>query len=139
MFDLSSFDTGFEIHMNTDLFHIDRCIEEMNYFLHAQDLCQHFFVLSLLAREALNNAMIHGNKMDPIKQVMFRLAQNEQNFSLEITDQGPGFAWENHVHAQSDIGCESGRGHEIFTNYATSFSYNDAGNQLTLTYANTQT
>lgn len=135
MFDLSGFDTGFEIRMHTDLFNIDHCIDEINQFLYTRDLCQHFFSLSLLAREALNNAMTHGNKMDPAKQVMFRFTHQENIFCLEISDQGQGFAWQDSVHAQSSISAESGRGHEIFANYATSVRYNTAGNQLILNYS----
>lgn len=138
MFETYPLDHGFEIRMHTDLNNVDLCIKELDLFLTRHDLRSHLFSLALLAREALNNAMTHGNKMQPEKHVFFRLTRNDEDFCMEITDHGNGFAWQEHVHAQSDISRESGRGHEIFSNYATTVQYNESGNHLILEYTGSE-
>ena len=82
---------GFALEMDTGLENVDRCVERIRLFLEDRNGEEHLFPLSLLAREALNNAMIHGNGMDPGKRVRFRLLEREGGFDLEIEDDGPGF------------------------------------------------
>lgn len=134
MFTLALLDRGFTLEMDTGLENVDRCVERIRLFLEDKDGEEHLFPLSLLAREALNNAMIHGNGMDPGKRVRFRLLEREGGFDLEIEDDGPGFDWRARMRARSRAEDVSGRGHEIFRNYARAVRYNDAGNALTIEY-----
>jgi len=134
MFKLTPLALGFALEMDTSLENVDRSVEQIRIFLEESNGSEHLFPLSLLAREALNNAMIHGNRLDPTKTVLFRLLTREGGFDLQITDEGQGFAWDRHLQASSQADDVSGRGHEIFRNYAHAARYNDKGNALTLEY-----
>ena len=134
MFKLTPLAQGFTLEMKTSLKNVDRSVEQIRIFLEERNGSEHLFPLSLLAREALNNAMIHGNRLDPTKTVLFRLLTREGGFDLQITDEGQGFAWDRHLQASSQADDVSGRGHEIFRNYAHAVRYNDKGNALTLEY-----
>jgi serine/threonine-protein kinase RsbW len=134
MFELTPLDQGFALKMDSSLQNVDRCVDHIRAFLEEKGQEQHLFSLSLLAREALNNAMIHGNRMAPGTTVRFRLLAREEGFDLEIADDGPGFDWQGRMHARSRAEDLSGRGHEIFRNFAQAVRYNPEGNALTLEY-----
>ncbi|MEL7159385.1 MAG: ATP-binding protein [Bacteroidota bacterium] len=44
--------------------------------------------------EAVNNAIIHGNKQDRTKKVSIKLAQTRGGLAVRVSDQGPGFNYE---------------------------------------------
>jgi serine/threonine-protein kinase RsbW len=134
MFDMTPFHDGFDLEMDTDLLNVDRCVDRIREFLEKRKAQDHFFALSLLTREALNNAMIHGNGQDPAKRVRFRLRALQDGFDLEVGDEGPGFDWRSRVMASSDVEDVRGRGHEIYRNYASAVRYNERGNVVTLEY-----
>lgn len=134
MFTCTQLDHGFGLEMSTDLTNVDRCVERIDLFLRERDAAGHLFPLSLLAREALNNAMVHGNRLDPAKSVRFRLLAREDGFEMSVEDEGEGFDWKERLQSSSDAEDVSGRGHEIFRNYARSVRYNPKGNALTLEY-----
>jgi len=134
MFEFTPLEQGFALEMDSRLENVDRCVERIRLFLENKDEGQHLFSLSLLAREALNNAMVHGNRMAPGTAVRFRLLAREGGFDLEIEDDGPGFDWQGRMQAFSRAEDVSGRGHEIFRNYAQGIRYNTTGNALTLEY-----
>jgi serine/threonine-protein kinase RsbW len=134
MFQLTELDQGFALEMDTILENVDRCVDQIRLFLNERNGSEHLFPLSLLTREALNNAMIHGNRLDHSKTVRFRLLACAGGFDLEIEDEGSGFAWDRHMQASSQVEDVSGRGHEIFRNYARTVRYNGKGNALTLEY-----
>ena len=48
---------------------INEAISHLTDFIKETDLQTNFFALVYLVREALNNAVIHGNKMSPDKNV----------------------------------------------------------------------
>ncbi len=134
MFDMTPLPDGFTVEMGTNLDNVDRCVELMRAFLEKRGAQEHLFAISLLMREALNNAMIHGNRLDAAKRVRLRFLMREGRFDLEVEDQGPGFAWQNHVQSRSGVDDVRGRGHEIYRNYASAIRYNERGNILTLEY-----
>ncbi len=134
MFNLTPLAQGFALEMDSRLENVDRCVERIRLFLEERNGESHLFPLSLLAREALNNAMIHGNRLAPGKTVRFRLLEREGGFDLEIEDDGPGFDWRRRLQASSRADDVSGRGHEIFRNYAQAVRYNHEGNAMTLEY-----
>jgi serine/threonine-protein kinase RsbW len=41
--------------------------------------------------EAVNNAMLHGNKLNPDKFVQVEITFKAKNLSIKVTDEGPGF------------------------------------------------
>ena len=47
--------------------------------------------ISMAVREAMINAVLHGNAYDPAKRVNLTLEQNPQELIVTITDEGEGF------------------------------------------------
>jgi serine/threonine-protein kinase RsbW len=134
MFNLQPAEHGFSALMNTDLANVDLCVAQISLFLEKEALSQHAFALTLLAREALNNAMVHGNKLDARKNIRFDFHRFGNRFDLTVEDQGPGFDWNRHLGTTSQAHDVSGRGHEIYRHYARRVRYADPGNKITLEY-----
>lgn len=134
MFDVTPLHDGFALEMDTNLENVDRCVDRIGICLEERGDQGHLFAISLLAREALNNAMIHGNGLDRRKRVRVRFTAQAEGYDLYVEDEGPGFAWREHMQASSRLDDVRGRGHEIYRNYARAVRYNDRGNALTLEY-----
>ncbi len=45
--------------------------------------------------EAVNNAIVHGNKMDDKKNVKIEVFFEEKEIKIVVTDEGPGFDYAN--------------------------------------------
>jgi two-component sensor histidine kinase len=57
--------------------------------------------LAVLINELVNNAVKHGGQ-----QIRLRLGVQEQMVTLEVTDDGPGFAEEFHPESAANFGLE---------------------------------
>jgi len=82
--------------------------------------------LSLAASEALSNAMVHGNKLDPNKDVTVSIKISENKLILCIKDEGDGFD-PNSVPDPTkpeNIMRDSGRGIHIMRSFIDQVSYN---------------
>ncbi|MDY0274990.1 MAG: ATP-binding protein [Desulfomicrobium sp.] len=134
MFQVTQDTCSFSVTMTTELTNVDKCIEQLKQFLKTTNQQHTFFHVALLAREALNNAMVHGNRFQSEKKVFFHVCGEEDTIILQIEDQGPGFDWKKHLDFKSRVEAESGRGQEIFRLLARKITYNDCGNILTLEY-----
>lgn len=134
MFHHALLPNGFELTMSSELTNVDTTIGVLHEYLIGRSHDVHFFALSLLAREALNNAMIHGNGSDVDKQVIMRLVFLDGCYVMDIEDQGRGFNWIQHINTVAGEDDESGRGHEIYRSYARDVRYNVHGNIIRLEY-----
>ena len=47
--------------------------------------------VTLALREAVNNAVLHGNKKDPSKFIEVELEATQEEFIMRVWDEGPGF------------------------------------------------
>ncbi len=54
-----------------------------------------FYNIMIAATEAVNNAVTHGNKLNPEKIVEFTVKANKQSIIVRVSDQGEGFNPEN--------------------------------------------
>lgn len=92
------------------------------------------FGVRLALEEALVNAIKHGHKGDPSKEVRLRYQITRDRLIAEIEDQGPGFD----PHAVPDplapenLERPCGRGLVLMRHYMTWVRFNDAGNRVTL-------
>jgi serine/threonine-protein kinase RsbW len=86
----------------------------------------------MLLHESMNNAIMHGNKLDRSKKVSIRLRHNDKRLILSVTDEGPGFCWKKLANKIPEVTSTSGRGFPIFTLYANRIRFNPAGNQVIL-------
>jgi serine/threonine-protein kinase RsbW len=68
--------------------------------------------VSMAVREAMINAILHGNAYDPAKRVNLTLEQNGKEMVVTITDEGKGFVPEEVPDplAPENLLKESGRG-----------------------------
>ena len=86
--------------------------------------------------EALNNAILHGNKQDPNKKVIINAEVDGRRISWTITDEGKGF---DYVHladptAPENLEALTGRGVFIIKHLADQCVFNAAGNEVELLF-----
>lgn len=62
--------------------------EFMNRFGFSEDVT---FGIDMAVREAVTNAVIHGNKLDDAKVVEIKLRNTREAFEITVHDQGAGF------------------------------------------------
>jgi serine/threonine-protein kinase RsbW len=68
--------------------------------------------IGLAVREAVINAIKHGNSMEASKPVEIAFEQNSDLFRVRVTDEGPGFDWDRTIDPldPENIFRTSGRG-----------------------------
>jgi serine/threonine-protein kinase RsbW len=93
------------------------------------------FGVELALREALGNAVVHGNKEDPKTKVHIRCrCRPGKEISIVVTDQGKGFDFEmiagNGV--TSDPAAEHGRGIQLMKAYMDDVHFERGGSQVHL-------
>lgn len=92
------------------------------------------FAIHLAAEEALVNAVVHGNKLDPSKSVHVEYLVSPVLMRLEITDQGEGFDPKNvpDCTLAERLDCPGGRGVMLMRSFMTRIEYNAKGNSVLL-------
>lgn len=82
-----------------------------------------FYNILIAVSEAVNNAMIHGNKMDSSKLVFFELFANPHELEIIIQDQGSGFDTSSvkDCTIEENLYKESGRGIFIMKSLCDNF------------------
>ena len=89
--------------------------------------------MQLALEEGLANAIKHGNKMDPDKQVTVECFLNEDVVRVVIKDEGRGFNLDEvpDPTLPENLDKPSGRGVMLMKAFMDDVLYNDIGNQLT--------
>ncbi len=90
------------------------------------------FRVELVARECLNNAILHGNRGQASRRVRFDMRVGRKRISLRIADQGRGFNWRAHKPSWPTASSANGRGLLMASAYAERVAFNRRGNQITL-------
>jgi len=91
------------------------------------------FALELVARECLNNAVLHGNAGDPAKRLFVALRCTGKGICLQVADEGTGpptAAGRSPVVPAGE--ATQGRGFAIVRLYAERVRFNRQGNQITV-------
>ena len=71
--------------------------------------------LLIAMTEAVNNAIVHGNKLDPSKQVEVTFdIVDEKTMRFTITDEGPGFDYDHLPDPTSPENIEKPHGRGVF-------------------------
>lgn len=81
--------------------------------------------LMIVVTELINNAIIHGNKKDESKKVVFEISGDKKELLIRVKDEGSGFN-ENHIPdptVEENILKTSGRGIYIVKHMVKSFSH----------------
>lgn len=86
--------------------------------------------------EGVNNAIVHGNKLDESKSVSVSCAIDEKTLVFRITDEGPGFDYDNlpDPTAPENIEKPHGRGVFLMRHLADECAFEDEGRIVELTF-----
>jgi serine/threonine-protein kinase RsbW len=88
--------------------------------------------------EAVNNAILHGNRSDPKKIVEIVITYKTNELKIKVADEGPGFRPENipDPTIPENIEALNGRGVYLMSHLADKIKYNKKGNSVTITFKN---
>ena len=91
--------------------------------------------------EAVNNAIIHGNKADVAKIVNIEIILNDEELVITVEDEGKGFI-PNIIPDPTqpeNIEAINGRGIYLMTKLADNIKFNKRGNRVTMKFKNIKT
>lgn len=75
---------------------------------------EHYGNVLIAITEGVNNAISHGNKQNPDKEVIVEFSTQDKTLVCRITDQGPGFDYENVPDPTSPENIEKPNGRGVF-------------------------
>lgn len=105
------------------------------------DICEVYDVnedvygnMLIAVSEAVNNAIIHGNKNDPEKFVKIGFEADDKQMTFSITDEGQGFDYSNLPDPTDPENLDkiSGRGVYLMKNLSDSIRFEDEGRKVFL-------
>jgi serine/threonine-protein kinase RsbW len=93
-----------------EISHIEKFLRQISDRLHIDDGIM--YRLLVACTEAVNNAIVHGNKSDPDKKVIIRCCVEKKTITMYVADEGKGFDSENlqDPREEKNLLKESGRG-----------------------------
>jgi serine/threonine-protein kinase RsbW len=113
---------------------VERLIDDISakYQLHSDV----YGKLLLAVVEAVNNAIVHGNKLECDKDVVLQYEISDKNIQFVITDNGSGFDYENLPDPTKPENIEKthGRGIFLMKHLADEVEFNDKGNEVRVTF-----
>jgi serine/threonine-protein kinase RsbW len=122
---------------NMENIHIaERLIDEVCAEFHVKE--DYYGELLIAMTEAVNNAIVHGNKLDPQKQVSVTFdIVDDRTMRFIIEDEGPGFDYSNlpDPTAPENIEKPHGRGVFLMRQLADNCTFDDGGRIVTLDFA----
>jgi serine/threonine-protein kinase RsbW len=91
--------------------------------------------------EAVNNAIMHGNKYDPEKKVTVVINCRGQNMKIIVEDEGPGFKPGEIPDPTRPENIENlaGRGVFLMSKLADKIEFSEKGNQVTMQFKDIRT
>jgi serine/threonine-protein kinase RsbW len=92
--------------------------------------------LMMAFHEAVTNAIIHGNQLDPSKVVDIKAWFEDDQLVLQVTDQGNGFNPDSLPDPldENNLLKSGGRGVFLIRQFSDYIEFNDKGNILTIRY-----
>jgi serine/threonine-protein kinase RsbW len=93
------------------------------------------------AMEAVNNAIVHGNKSVMEKIVRIEIAYTDSLLIISVEDEGPGFRPKEIPDPTMPENIEniSGRGVFLMSRLADKIEFNEAGNRVTMSFKDLKT
>jgi len=106
---------------------IERLIDEIRDGQSFQEECYGDVLIAMT--EAVNNAIVHGNRLDENKLVFVEYELRNSDLYFKITDQGPGFDFEHVPDPTSPENLEkpNGRGVFLMRQLADECTFTDEG------------
>ena len=92
--------------------------------------------IMVCAMEAVNNAVVHGNKSVESKQVIISISYLHNLLEISVEDEGPGFKADAVPDPTSAENIEnvSGRGVFLMKKLADKIEFNEQGNKVTMSF-----
>jgi serine/threonine-protein kinase RsbW len=123
-----------EVKVAANLDHVNDVVESVIGVMRAMQCgCDKEFQVETALREALANAIVHGCKNDPTKQVCCTVACDEEHGMLIVVrDPGKGFdpaTLPNPTHAEN-LYAEHGRGIFMINQLVDEVSHNERGTEI---------
>lgn len=86
--------------------------------------------------EAVNNAIIHGNRHDANKTIVLKVLTNDTEVTFSIKDQGTGFDFENlpDPTAPENLEKENGRGIFLMKSLSDSVEFSEGGSEVSVSF-----
>lgn len=130
--------TTFQINTSPEaLFSIEPILERTL----GQEIDEDFYAKVLIAlTEAVNNAVLHGNKNDSRKKINIKFSESEHCFTFKVSDEGEGFHYE-YIPNPTDpenLTKINGRGIFIMKNLSDELQFEDGGKTVVLKFQKTQ-
>lgn len=114
---------------------IERLIDEIRDGQAFHEECYGDVLIAMT--EAVNNAIVHGNRLDLAKEVVVEYELRQADLYFRITDQGAGFDFENVPDPTSPENIEkpNGRGVFLMRQLADECVFTDDGRVVELTFS----
>lgn len=95
-----------------------------------------FDTVLLTLSEAVTNAILHGNKIDPSKKVQVKAHLDDETLSISVKDEGEGFDPNDLPDPlqEENILNEGGRGVFIIEQFAEEVNFSENGTKITMTF-----
>lgn len=92
--------------------------------------------IMIAVTESVNNAILHGNKLDSKKNVTLQLNVDESVLNFTIIDEGPGFDYHNLPDPTSpeNLDKPGGRGIFLMKHLCDEVSFENEGRSVVLTF-----
>ncbi|MBK8927872.1 MAG: ATP-binding protein [Crocinitomicaceae bacterium] len=97
----------------------------------------HYGNVLIAVTEAVNNAIIHGNKYSNDKSVVVSVAKGDKEIIFTVSDKGSGFDFNNlpDPTAPENIEKPDGRGIFLMKNLSDGVAFENAGSTVRITFA----
>lgn len=97
----------------------------------------HYGNVLIAVTEAVNNAIIHGNKYSEEKSVLISVKKGEKEIVFTVSDKGNGFDFNNlpDPTAPENIEKPDGRGIFLMKNLSDGVEFDNAGSTVRITFA----
>lgn len=115
---------------------VEKAIDEVTAELGiAQD---NYGKIMVSAMEAVNNAIVHGNKLNPSKYVSITISHKKNEVKIKVIDQGPGFDPNSIPDPTTPENIEmiNGRGVFLMSHLADEIVFTKKGNSVTMVFKN---
>ena len=99
-------------------------------------LSEHYGDVLIAMTEAVNNAIVHGNRLDANKSVLVEYSVRDKDLFFRVVDEGPGFDYDNlpDPTAPENIERPNGRGVFLMRNLADECGFEDDGRIVELKF-----
>ncbi len=92
MYNVNRTKNGLQFEFSSNYVYVDKTVESCINFVRERSLDISEFDLSIALHEVLSNAVRHGNKEDPTKNVLCNLFWEKDMLQIEVRDEGQGLS-----------------------------------------------